>query len=414
MKQLIFFLLFPCFAMAQYQGNGNQKITLGEQTTADGLVFRGVAADTTLTVKSDTAAYFVLDTVNLNLYTYKASASGRKWRQLGADTAAIAYVNTYGTQTVNGAKTFTSELTATRFNPTANTETGTGMFLPAANTLGFSTNGTEKVRITSGGNLGLGTNSVAEKLTVNGKGLFENNSNAAQQLIIKNTTAGSNSEAYLYLISDITAGSTTLGKFSSTTTPFKIIGASNAYWFNGIAGDIAIINNYGSGAIKMSAGGSSTAQLTLNASGNVGIGTESPNARLHLAAGTATASTAPLKFTSGTNLTTAEAGAMEFNGTNLFFSPSTTRHTVNHGLTGSATLDFPSTTTLLSADLTITVTGAADGDVVSLGVPNTSVNANTFYTAWVSATNTVTVRFNNYSSGTVNPASGTFKVFVTK
>ena len=148
--------------------------------------------------------------------------------------------------------------------------------------------------------------------------------------------------------------------------------------------------------------------------GNVGIAVNTPTARLHVIAGTATASTAPLKFTSGTNLTTAEAGAMEFNGTNLFFSPSTTRHTVNHGLTGSATLNFPSTTTLLSADLTITVTGAADGDVVSLGVPNAAVNANTSYSAWVSATNTVTVRFNNYSSGTVDPASALFKVFVTK
>jgi hypothetical protein len=146
----------------------------------------------------------------------------------------------------------------------------------------------------------------------------------------------------------------------------------------------------------------------------VGIAVNTPTARLHLAQGTATASTAPLKFTSGTNLTTAEAGAMEFNGTNLFFSPSTTRHTVNHGLTGSATLDFPSTTTLLSADLTIAVTGAADGDVVSLGVPNAAVNANTSYSAWVSSANTVTVRFNNYSVGTVNPASGSFKVFVTK
>jgi hypothetical protein len=154
--------------------------------------------------------------------------------------------------------------------------------------------------------------------------------------------------------------------------------------------------------------------FTIINTGEVGIGTASPTAVLHLKAGTATASTAPLKFTSGTNLTTAEAGAMEFNGTNLFFSPSTTRHTVNHGLTGSATLDFPSTTTLLSADLTIAVTGAADGDVVSLGIPNAAVNTNTSYSAWVSAANTVTVRFNNYSSGTVNPASGTFKVFVTK
>jgi len=48
-----------------------------------------------------------------------------------------------------------------------------------------------------------------------------------------------------------------------------------------------------------------------------------------LAAGTATASTAPLKFTSGTNLTTAEAGAMEYNGTNLFFTRAgTTRENI--------------------------------------------------------------------------------------
>jgi hypothetical protein len=112
MKQLLslFLFLVPCLAWAQYPTNGNQKITLGEQTTADGIIWRGVSSDTTLTAKSDTAAYFVLDTVNINLYTYKASATGRKWRQLGADTASIAYVNTYGTQTVNGLKTFTDTM----------------------------------------------------------------------------------------------------------------------------------------------------------------------------------------------------------------------------------------------------------------------------------------------------------------
>lgn len=54
------------------------------------------------------------------------------------------------------------------------------------------------------------------------------------------------------------------------------------------------------------------AHMTITTTGNVGIGTTSPTAVLHLAAGTATASTAPLKFTSGTLLTTPEAGAMEF------------------------------------------------------------------------------------------------------
>jgi hypothetical protein len=159
MKQLLslFLFLLPCLALAQYPSNGNQKITLGEQTTADGLIWRGVASDTTLTAKSDTAAYFVLDTVNINLYTYKASATGRKWIQVETDSASIAYVNTYGTQTVNGAKTFTSAVTATRFNPTANTATGTGMFLPATNTLGFSTNGNQKLTISTNGNLGINT-----------------------------------------------------------------------------------------------------------------------------------------------------------------------------------------------------------------------------------------------------------------
>lgn len=63
-----------------------------------------------------------------------------------------------------------------------------------------------------------------------------------------------------------------------------------------------------------------TSKMRLINAGRLGIGTTSPTAILHLKAGTATASTAPLKFTSGTNLTTAEAGAMEYNGTNLFFT----------------------------------------------------------------------------------------------
>lgn len=60
-------------------------------------------------------------------------------------------------------------------------------------------------------------------------------------------------------------------------------------------------------------------------------------ARTVLAAGAATAGAAPLKLTSGTNLTTAEAGALEYNGTNLFFTRTgTTRETVLVGVTGAA------------------------------------------------------------------------------
>jgi hypothetical protein len=56
--------------------------------------------------------------------------------------------------------------------------------------------------------------------------------------------------------------------------------------------------------------------------GNTGFGLTVPTAIIHIKAGTATAGTAPLKFTSGINLTTSEAGAMEYDGNNLFFTPS--------------------------------------------------------------------------------------------
>ncbi len=83
-------------------------------------------------------------------------------------------------------------------------------------------------------------------------------------------------------------------------------------------------------------------------------------------------------------------------------------------LTASGTLDFTSTNAGRGTDLTITVTGAVDGDAVSLGVPASSLVSNTCYTAFITSANTVTVRFNNYSSSPQDPASGAFKVTVFK
>ena len=83
MKQLLFLLLFPCLCVAQYTGNAGQKITLGEQTTADGLVWRGRLADTAnlLTNKLDTSVYIVLDTGTRAMWYYRASTTP-KWTRL--------------------------------------------------------------------------------------------------------------------------------------------------------------------------------------------------------------------------------------------------------------------------------------------------------------------------------------------
>jgi hypothetical protein len=109
MKQLLFLFLFlvPCLALAQYPSNGNQKITLGEQTTADGIIWRGVASIDTVTAtskitranKQDTSAFLLLDTTTNLLWHYKTASNG--WSQAGGstfDTTTLNLVSRFATK----------------------------------------------------------------------------------------------------------------------------------------------------------------------------------------------------------------------------------------------------------------------------------------------------------------------------
>jgi hypothetical protein len=110
MKQLLplFLFLLPCLAWAQYPSNGNQKITLGEQTSADGLVYRGVASIDTVTAtskitranKQDTSAFLLLDTTTNLLWHYKTASNG--WIQAGGST--------FDTTTLNLVSRFAAKL----------------------------------------------------------------------------------------------------------------------------------------------------------------------------------------------------------------------------------------------------------------------------------------------------------------
>jgi hypothetical protein len=83
-------------------------------------------------------------------------------------------------------------------------------------------------------------------------------------------------------------------------------------------------------------------------------------------------------------------------------------------LTDTATLNFGSIANNSYEDLTVTVTGASTGDVVSFGTPTAAAVAYATFTAWVSATDTVTIRCVNVHSSSIDPASGVFKVKVFK
>lgn len=81
-------------------------------------------------------------------------------------------------------------------------------------------------------------------------------------------------------------------------------------------------------------------------------------------------------------------------------------------LYGSATYDPPSLADGAGVTTTVTVTRAVVGDVAEASFSNALQGI--LLTAWVSGTNTVSVRFQNETGGTIDLASGTLKAAVRK
>lgn len=124
----------------------------------------------------------------------------------------------------------------------------------------------------------------------------------------------------------------------------------------------------------------------------------SPTARVHIGAGSATASTAPLKMESGTKTTTAEAGTLEYTGTHLETRASAIRYAKGGRLFQSfADVGAPGSAveTDLQSDTLAASTLSVNGDAVR-GV----------YAGIFQGAATVTPRWRIYFGGTVVYDSG--------
>jgi hypothetical protein len=145
--------------------------------------------------------------------------------------------------------------------------------------------------------------------------------NAALFLGASNSNSGSSASAALLALGDV--ANTRIIQYSSTNST----DANRGVLYNSHVG-LDIYAGGASGIIRFKTGGDNVrGNITSGGLWRIGDNT-TPTALLHLAAGTATAGTAPLKFTSGTNLSTIENGAVEYNGTNLFYSSSGVRNTI--------------------------------------------------------------------------------------
>lgn len=156
------------------------------------------------------------------------------------------------------------------------TDTNTGIFFPAADTIAFAEGGVEAMRLDSAGNLAVGATSVP-----NGR-VYINSAASASTLAIQSSTTGT------YL------------EFADATTPTwanspKIGGINNNLIFSTIGSE----------------------RMRLDASGRLGIGTTSPTYSLEVATGTSGQQ-------SLANFRTADSTAANNAGVQIFATPSAT------------------------------------------------------------------------------------------
>ena len=198
-----------------------------------------------------------------------------------------------------------------------------------------------------------GTNGQA--LTTDGSGNFSFTSVTA--------AAGGSNTQIQYNNSTAIAGA---ADFTRTSAGVVQIGVS------GTAGSLVLYNNaasYKTTLVATAGGQSSDITITMPSTNStlLGSGANTFTGSQTLRAGTTSAGTAPLYFgtTSPTLMTTAEAGAMEYNGTSFFLSPSTTRYSIplagaaapltfTTGGTTARTITFP------DAAITVARTDAAN------------------------------------------------------
>jgi hypothetical protein len=143
----------------------------------------------------------------------------------------------------------------------------------------------------------------------------------------------------------------------------------------------------------------------------------SPTAYVEIGAGTGDAGTAPLKLTSGTILSTPEAGAIEYDGTDLYLTNNTARYKLERVLTGQLSTNFggPSLAAGSAVTTTLAIAGVQAGDVVSVNSNSGSVNPpSIFITAYATTSGTVSLRAYNAGSSAVTLASDTYNIRVIK
>ena len=183
------------------------------------------------------------------------TATGASIASANAGTAVITNLTVTGASiaSVNAGVAVLAAGTAALPSLTTTGDTNTGVFFPAADTVGVTTGGSERLRVDSSGNVGIGSTSPGVRLEVS----------AAQGPIIRlnNTTAAGTAGNAAYSILNCPSGSGAFYRAHLATSD------------NGSSYDWGI-GNFGTSTKDVLAfySGGLTERMRIDSSGNVGIG----------------------------------------------------------------------------------------------------------------------------------------------
>jgi hypothetical protein len=255
MKNIFYILLLlPTIIFAQYPSNSGHKITLGEQTTADGLIYRGVAATDTLVRKPsiDTMAYMVLDTTTNIMWHYKKATSNAWLRVGGSISSGLTGVLPVANGGTN-ASTFTE---------------GSVVFAGASGT--YTQDNSNFFWDNTNKRLGIGTNTGTNTLTIK---------QASASMRIESTTGINFAD---FRIAN-TGGTLYYGISRSTGGIFGLEGAYEGLVFYGNTNQNNLMIATGGHLRFLTSndnGSSYPERMRISSGGNVGIGTTTPGSRL--------------------------------------------------------------------------------------------------------------------------------------
>jgi len=130
--------------------------------------------------------------------------------------------------------------------------------------IGSTTDSGEKLQVT-------GTAKITGASSFGGDLMVTRNSGSPVKITVNDGSNTTSTEAHILVNANSTQGY--FSAFGPSRSTYKILSSGDVFIYkSGTAGDIALINDQSTGNIKFAAGGSSTTQMLLNASGNLGLG----------------------------------------------------------------------------------------------------------------------------------------------